>query len=67
MLNNLDMGETSLTVILGEFNNNTYLSCRNLHNVNFVTAYNFSTYDIVNSKMILFDKSCVEILNERLK
>jgi len=67
MLNNLDMSDTSLTVMLGEFNNNTYLSCRNLHKVNFVTASNFSTYDIVNSKMVLFDKSCVEILNERLK
>tara|TARA_Y100000590_G_C15654836_1_gene990216 strand:- start:373 stop:999 length:627 start_codon:yes stop_codon:yes gene_type:complete len=67
ILNNLDINDTSLTVMMGKYDNNIFLSCRNLHKVNFVTASNFSTYDIVNSKVVLFDKSCIEILNERLK
>ena len=64
---NLEVNNISLTLILGSIDDNLYLSSRNLHNVNLVSASNFSTYDIVNSKMILFDKESIEILNERLK
>jgi len=67
VLNNLEVNNISLTLMLGTIDDNLYLSSRNLHNVNLVSASNFSTYDIVNSKMILFDKESIEILNERLK
>ena len=30
-------------------------------------SYNLSTYDIVNSDMLLFDKTSIEVLNESLK
>ena len=42
-----------------------YLSCRNIHNVNLVSVVNFSTYDIVNSDFILFDKESIEVLNKK--
>ena len=67
MLNNLDITNKSITLVIGDINNNIYLSSRNLHNVNLVTANNISTYDIVNSNMLLFDKDSIKILNDRLK
>ena len=53
--------------MLGQVDNNAYLSSRNLNNIKLVTADNFSTYDITNCKMVIFDKASVEILNEKLK
>jgi ribosomal protein L4 len=44
-----------------------YLSCRNLNYINLVSAKSVSTYDIVNSNMLLFDKASVEFLNESLQ
>ena len=40
------------------------MSCRNLKDVNLVSVKNVSTYDIVNSNMLLFDKPSVEHINE---
>jgi len=67
ILNNLDVANKSLTLVIGDINNDIYLGSRNLHHVNLVTANNISTYDIVNSNMLLFDKNSIKILNDRLK
>ena len=66
ILNNLEMKNSKLTMIVGNYNENLYLSCRNLNVINLVSAKNFSTYDIVNSNMLLLDKAGVEFLNESL-
>tara|TARA_Y100000994_G_C15672727_1_gene434429 strand:+ start:716 stop:1336 length:621 start_codon:yes stop_codon:yes gene_type:complete len=66
ILNNLEIENSKLTMIVGNHNENLYLSCRNLNVINLVSAKNFSTYDIVNSNMLLLDKSGVEFLNESL-
>ena len=67
ILNNLEINNTTLTLMLGQFDYNAYLSSRNLNNIKLVTADNFSTYDIINCKIVVFDKASVEILNEKLK
>jgi len=67
VLDNLEINNTKLTMIVGSDNKNLYLSCRNLNYINLVSAQNVSTYDIVNSNMLLLDKSGVEILNENLQ
>ena len=66
ILNNLEIGDKKTTILVGERNENLFLSCRNLHNVNLVLVDSFSTYDIVNSNFLLLDKGSVEILNKRL-
>ena len=67
ILENLKINNTKLTLITGNPDKNLYLSSRNLNYINFISAKNMSTYDIVNSDMILFDKTSIKVLNESLK
>tara|TARA_B100001559_G_C16348664_1_gene551580 strand:- start:243 stop:863 length:621 start_codon:yes stop_codon:yes gene_type:complete len=64
ILNSLGVNDTKLTMIIGDSDRNLYLSSRNIHYINLVSVKSFSTYDVVNSDMLLFDKSSVEYLNE---
>ena len=64
ILNSLGVNDTKLTMIVGDSDRNLYLSSRNIHYINLVSVKSFSTYDVVNSDMLLFDKSSVEYLNE---
>ena len=66
ILNNLEINNMKLTMIVSANNKKLYLSCRNLSYINLVSAQSFSTYDIVNSNMLLFDKASVEFVNESL-
>ena len=66
ILNNLEINNMKLTMIVSANNKKLYLSCRNLNYINLVSAQSFSTYDIANSNMLLFDKASVEFLNESL-
>ena len=66
ILTNLGLNNSKVTIIIGSMNENLYLSSRNLYNVNLVPVDHVSTYDIMNSNTILFDKSSIEKLNERL-
>ena len=67
VLNNLDIENNKVVMITDVNDSNLYLSCRNLYNVNLVSANSFSTYDIMNSNFILFDKACIEKLNNFYK
>ena len=64
ILDSLGVNDTKLTMIIGDSDRNLYLSSRNIHYINLVSVKSFSTYDVVNSDMLLFDKSSVEYLNE---
>jgi large subunit ribosomal protein L4 len=66
ILNNLDMENQKITLVIGESNQNLLLSSRNLNKVNLVLAKSISTLDIVNSNMLLFDKSSIEFLNKNI-
>jgi len=66
VLNSLEVSSTKVTMIVGDNDKNLYLSCRNLKDIKLVSAKQVSTYDIVNSNMLLFDKSGIEFLNENL-
>lgn len=64
LLNNLKLQNQKLTLIVGKEDKNLFMSCRNLKDVNLVSVKNVSTYDIVNSNMLLFDQASVEHINE---
>ena len=66
LLNNLKIGDEKITIIVGQKKENLYFSSRNVYNINLVYADNFSTYDIVNSNFLLFDKESIETLNNKL-
>ena len=66
ILNNFKIYKEKTTILVGKKNRNLYLSSRNIHNVNLVSSDSFSTYDIMNSDFILFDKESIEVLNNQL-
>ena len=65
ILNNFDLNNQKTVFLTSVNSEKLYLSCRNIHNVNLVSVLNFSTYDIVNSDFILFDKESIEVLNNK--
>jgi len=65
ILNNFDLNNQKTVFLTSVNSEELYLSCRNIHNVNLVSVLNFSTYDIVNSDFILFDKESIEVLNNK--
>ena len=67
ILDALDMNHKKITMVVGSVNESLLLSSRNLAYINLVSADNMSTYDISNSNMLLFDKSGIEVLNDKLK
>ncbi len=67
VLNNLDIDNNKVVMITDGHDSNLYLSSRNLYNINLVSVNSFSTYDIMNSNFILFDKACIEKLNNSYK
>jgi large subunit ribosomal protein L4 len=53
-------------MILGEQNDNVYLSSRNLKKVKVVTADSVNTFDVLNAKKIVMDASSVEVIEKIL-
>jgi len=66
ILRKLDVNDKKILIITNNIDNNFLLSSRNLKNVNLVNVDSFSTYDIVNSSYLLFDKNSVDCLNKKL-
>jgi len=62
-----DVKDKKITLITGEENNNNlYLSSRNLEKINLVSVHSISTFDIMNSSFLLFDKDGIDYLNNHL-
>ncbi|MEO1487335.1 MAG: 50S ribosomal protein L4 [Bacteroidota bacterium] len=59
-------GKRSL-VVLGDANNNVYLSSRNLERSEVVTNAELSTYKIVNAKSLVLTESALEGIESNLK
>ena len=66
ILRKLDVNDKKILIITNNIDNNFLLSSRNIKNVNLVNVDSFSTYDIINSSYLLFDKNSVECLNKKL-
>jgi large subunit ribosomal protein L4 len=52
--------------VLGESNNNVYLSSRNLERAKVVKASDLNTYDIVNAQSLILVESSVKIIESLL-
>jgi large subunit ribosomal protein L4 len=66
ILNNLNVnvsGRKTL-IVLPEYNDNVYLSLRNIPSVDSVMLSDINTYDIMNSNYIVFTESAAKIFTE---
>ena len=52
--------------LISEFDDNLFLSLRNIPNLAMLKANNASTYDLIDSDFILIDKKAIESLNKGL-
>lgn len=66
ILLSLALNDKKSLLILGEANQNLYLSSRNLRNAKVSTADEMSTYDLVNADQVILFESSVEVIKNRL-
>jgi large subunit ribosomal protein L4 len=61
ILNSLNVGEKKLMFILPEYNDNVYVSSRNVSSVLTMLMSDVNTYDIVNSEVLVLTESAARI------
>ena len=66
MLNEMKIGDQKVLMIVGEKNDNVYLSSRNLKKVKVVTADSVNTYDVLNAGKVVLAKSSIETIEKIL-
>lgn len=66
LLSNLKLDNEKVLMILGEKNDNVYLSSRNLRKVKVVTADSVNTYDVLNASKVVMTKSSIEAIEKIL-
>jgi large subunit ribosomal protein L4 len=66
LLNALNLENQKVLLILGEQNDNVYLSSRNLDRVKVVTADSVNTYDVLNAKKVILSQSSIDVIEKIL-
>lgn len=66
MINDMKFGNDKVLMILGEKNDNVYLSSRNLKKVKVVTADSVNTYDVLNAGKVIMTKGSIEVIEKIL-
>lgn len=66
LISNLKLEDEKVLMIIGEKNDNVYLSSRNLRKVKVVTADSVNTYDVLNAGKVVMVKSSIEAIEEIL-
>jgi large subunit ribosomal protein L4 len=66
LLNNLKLSETKVTVLPSVIDDNLNLATRNIPNIFVIKATDVSTYDLLDSEVLLFDKAGITLLNKQL-
>lgn len=64
VLSNLNIGGKKALIVLPEYNDNLYLSLRNLPSVVGAQLADINTYDIVNSDVLVFTENVAKLFNE---
>jgi len=62
---NLNVNDKKALFVVGEQNNNVYLSSRNLKKVDVITASDLNTYSILDAKNLVLFESAINVLEER--
>ena len=66
-LSSLGIENKKSLIVLGDSNNNVYLSSRNLERSEVVTSSQLNTYSIVNAKSLVLTESALEGIESNLK
>lgn len=66
LLSNLKLQNEKVLMILGEQNDNVYLSSRNLKKVKVVTADSVNTFDVLNAQKVVMAASSIEVIEKIL-
>jgi len=66
LLASLKLENEKVLLILGEKNDNVYLSSRNLNRVKVVTADSVNTFDVLNAKKVVLAASSIEVIEKIL-
>jgi large subunit ribosomal protein L4 len=66
LLKNLEISDQKVTVLPSIIDDNLDKATRNIPNVYVVRAEDASTYDLMDSEVLLFDKAGIKLLNEQL-
>lgn len=66
LLGSLNLSGQKVAVLLGEYDENIWLSFRNLRNVSIMEAKDASTYDLLDCENVLIDRAGIEVLNNAL-
>ena len=66
LIKNLNLADKKTILVLGDTNNNVYLSSRNLQGAKVVKATDLNTYDIVNAETLILLESSVKVLESLL-
>lgn len=64
ILKNLQVSDKKTLFVIPEYNDNVYLSLRNIPGVQGSLLSDLNTYDIVNAKVIVFTESVAKIFSE---
>ncbi len=64
ILNNLNVGSKKTLFVLPEYNDNVYLSFRNVPLVNGTLLSDINTYDVVNADVLLMTEAAAKIFSE---
>ncbi len=62
LMKNLNLSDKKTLLVLGDSNNNVYLSSRNIQGVKVVKANDLNTYDILNAETLILAESSVKVL-----
>lgn len=66
LMSNLKLDNEKVLMILGEKNDNVYLSSRNLKKVKVVTADSVNTFDVLNASKVVMAESSIEAIEKIL-
>jgi large subunit ribosomal protein L4 len=66
LLSNLNLQDDKVLMILGEKNDNVYLSSRNLKRVKVLTADSVNTFDVLNATKVVMAESSIEVIEKIL-
>lgn len=64
ILKNLQVGDKKTLFVIPEYNDNVYMSLRNIPGIQGSLLSDLNTYDIVNAKVLVFTESVAKIFSE---
>ena len=63
ILDNLNLGRKKALVVIPEYNDNLYLSLRNIQGVNGTVISDMNTYDILNANVMILTESAAKLFS----